>query len=229
MIRLARDHSARVVLLDNELWDGSPYRPVLRAIAADEGVPLVDSLAIVAAARERMEREIEARLGLEHAPHDRPPRHADAAAPADAEDRSTRVVFRVSRGAYAVPTALSIVGPVPQLGDSQPNALLMHDDGTGGDERGGDGVWSFATEFAPGAHVTYVYTNSGARGRWQGLDVPHLRDVVIPPATDDRPTYLPIETFGRVYMQADDWHTDAAGYDLIARAVAAAIVTSERR
>ena len=25
-------------------------------------------------------------------------------------------------------------------------------------------------------------------------------------------------------MQADDWHTDAAGYDLIARAVADAIV-----
>jgi hypothetical protein len=31
--------------------------------------------------------------------------------------------------------------------------------------------------------------------------------------------YRPIETFGKMYMQADGWHTDAAGYELIARAV----------
>jgi lysophospholipase L1-like esterase len=37
---------------------------------------------------------------------------------------------------------------------------------------------------------------------------------------DGAPVYLPIETFGEVYMQADDWHTNAVGYDLIAQAVA---------
>jgi lysophospholipase L1-like esterase len=31
--------------------------------------------------------------------------------------------------------------------------------------------------------------------------------------------YLPIESFGRIYMQADNWHPDAIGYDVIARAV----------
>ena len=31
---------------------------------------------------------------------------------------------------------------------------------------------------------------------------------------------LPIETFGHLYLQADNWHTDAVGYDLIAHAVA---------
>jgi lysophospholipase L1-like esterase len=30
-------------------------------------------------------------------------------------------------------------------------------------------------------------------------------------------------------MQADDWHTNAAGYDLIARAVADAIRTTARK
>jgi lysophospholipase L1-like esterase len=35
--------------------------------------------------------------------------------------------------------------------------------------------------------------------------------------------YLPVETFGRVYMQGDDWHTDAAGYNVIGRAAAQAI------
>ena len=50
--------------------------------------------------------------------------------------------------------------------------------------------------------------------------MPHIRRVRVPETGDGRPVYLPIETFGRVYMQGDDWHTDAVGYDLIAHAVA---------
>ena len=105
----------------------------------------------------------------------------------------------------------------------EPNTVLMRDDGTDGDERAGDGVWSFAATFAPGTRITYVYTNSGARGQWEGLDVPHLRSAIVPNAADGETVYFPIETFGRVYMQADDWHTDAVGYDFIAQAVARAI------
>ncbi|MBZ5560753.1 MAG: hypothetical protein LAO77_26155, partial [Acidobacteriia bacterium] len=43
MIELATARGARVVLLDNELWSDSPYRPILRAISAETHVPLVDS------------------------------------------------------------------------------------------------------------------------------------------------------------------------------------------
>ena len=231
MIRLARAHGASVVLLDNELWDGSPYRPVLRAIASDERAPLVDSLAIVAAARERMERDIEARFALRRATvSSQPAVSADGAegAPAQPAAPRTRVIFRVSPGGYAVPRALSIAGTDTQLGGVEPNTVLLHDDGRDGDEREGDGVWSFAADFAPGAHITYVYTNSGTRGQWDGLDVPHLRDLVVPATSNGEPVYLPIETFGRVYMQADDWHTDAAGYDLIGHAVADVIVKSRQ-
>jgi hypothetical protein len=99
----------------------------------------------------------------------------------------------------------------------------MHDDGRDGDERAGDGVWSLAATFDSGTRLSYAYTNSGAAGRWEGLDVPHIRSVTIPASPDGGPVYLPIETFGEVYMQADDWHTNAAGYDLIAHAVAQAI------
>ena len=225
MIRLARARGAAVVLLDNELWEESPYRTLLKSIAAAAHVPLVDSLRIVYDARAAMERDVERELGLaaagvvESAGEASPAPDSGAATTAAA----TRVIFRVSRGRYPVARAMSIVGTDSQLGDLSPNTVMMHDDGTAGDERAGDGVWSLTAAFAPGTRLSYVYTNSGAAGRWQGLDVPHLRSLVVPASRDGAPVYLPIETFGRVYMQADDWHTDAAGYELIARAVADAI------
>jgi lysophospholipase L1-like esterase len=225
MIRLSREHGAAVVLLDNELWEDSPYRPILRGIAADAGVPLVDGLRLIADARAKIERDLEGQLGLFPAQRD-VSGPSDPAIATDARGRTTTVVFRVSRGAYSVPHAMSIVGTAPQLGDLEPNTVQMRDDGTGGDERAADGVWSLAAAFAPGTRVTYVYTNSGQRGRWEGLDIPHLRSVRVPASPDARPVYLPIETFGRVYMQADDWHTDATGYRLIGRAVADAIAAT---
>ena len=235
MIRLARERGVGVVLLDNELWADSPYRPILKIVAADAHVPLIDSLALVAEARSRMEHDIEARLGLSTTDQRalRPSgTGVEAAARAlpfpPAPPARTEVVFRVSHGEFPVPGAMSIVGTDPQLGDLVPNTVLLHDDGTEGDQRAGDGVWSATAMLEPGARVSYVYTNSGARGRWEGLDIPHLRSVVVPAPAGRGPVYLPIETFGRLYMQADDWHTDATGYDLIARAVADAVAAFVR-
>ena len=39
MIGSASSHGARAVLLDNELWNESPYRPVLRRISEETGTP----------------------------------------------------------------------------------------------------------------------------------------------------------------------------------------------
>jgi lysophospholipase L1-like esterase len=212
MVKLARDRGARAVLLDNELWPESPYRPVLRAISNDERVPLVDSLRIIQDERARIERDMEVRFRLEPAPQG-----ATAGATSGGQ---TTVVFRVFEGAYPVARQLSIVGNQPSLGNSVPNAVSMRDDGKDGDEHAGDHVWSYRTAFPAGTRVRYVYTNSGGAGRWEGLDLPRVRELQVPPATDGRPVYLPVESFGRIYMQADNWHTDAVGYDLIAHAVA---------
>jgi hypothetical protein len=231
MIAGAGARGARVVLLDNELWDESPYRPILRKISSDTNTPLVDSLAIVADAKQRTMRELESRLGLSRPgpsgpgePAKAEPRSADAVSAGPKGPALQHVVFRVYGGVYDVPRAMSIVGADAQLGSFVPNAVAMHDDGKDGDERAGDGVWSIAASFAPGTRVVYMYTNSGHRGRWEGLDVPHIRQVIVPASTDGAPVYLPIDTFGKIYMQADNWHTDAVGYDLIGRAVADAIV-----
>jgi lysophospholipase L1-like esterase len=213
MIRLVRARGADVVLVDNELWENSPYRAALKKIARETGAPFVDSLALVSDARRNIERSLEATFDLAVG--------TDAFPPAPA-GRAT-VVFRVHRGSVTVPKALSIVGADPQLGELVPNTVAMHDDGTGGDQRAGDGVWTYTATLRPGEAVSYVYTNSGTAGQWEGLDVPYVRRLEVPESPDGRPVYRPIETFGRVYMQGDGWHTDAAGYDAIGHAVARAI------
>ena len=93
MIALARQQGARVVLLDNELWEGSPYRPVLRAISEQAHVPLVDSLQIIADARTRLERGLEAQLQLERA-------STPGAPELSASTVDTPVVFRVHEDRY---------------------------------------------------------------------------------------------------------------------------------
>lgn len=217
MIRLQTSRGGTAILLDNELWEESPYRQVLRRISADLRVPLVDSLRLVADGKRDLERDLENRLGLSASNSPDPFGPGSPAGP-KGPALYTTVVFRVSRGAFDVPRAMSIVGTDPQLGNLTPNTALMHDDGTAGDERAGDGVWSYAATFPTGARLFYVYTNSGERGRWEGLDVPAIRRIMVPASNGH--VYLPIETFGRLYMQADNWHPDAYGYDLIARAVA---------
>jgi lysophospholipase L1-like esterase len=219
MVTLARSHGARALLLDNELWPESPYRPVLAAIARDEHIPLVDSLRIIADEKMRIERGMEARFHLEPAVSGHDPSAASGS-------QETTVVFRVYEGSYAVPRSLSIVGNHPALGNLVPNTVVLHDDGTNGDERAGDHVWSVRGTFPAGTRLKYVYTNSGHPGQWEGLDVPRVRELQVEPSADGQPVYLPIESFGRIYMQADNWHTDAVGYDLIAKSVAAALETA---
>jgi lysophospholipase L1-like esterase len=215
MIALSRGRGARVVLLDNELWPESPYRAVLRTISRDEQVPLVDSLQLIADQRAAIERGLETQFHL--APASTPSSEAPGAS------GGVPVVFRVSQGRYPVPTGLSIVGNDPALGNYSPNTVAMHDDGTHGDEHAGDHVWSYRATLPAGARIRYVYTNSGAAGQWEGLDLPHVREVLVAAQRDGAPMYLPVETFGRLYMQADNWHTDAMGYDLIAHAVVDAL------
>jgi hypothetical protein len=221
------------VLLDNELWEGSPYRRLLMKIASALDVPLVDSLDVVRAGRMR----IEDTLAAQHVLYGRDsstgaavgPGHVSSTPPGAAPPAtSTTVVFRVYRGSASVPRAFSIVGADAQLGALAPNTVWMRDDGTGGDERAGDGVWSLTARFAPGRLIFYVYTNSGSGGQWEGLDVPAMRRIQIPASADGRLVYLPIETFGRIYMQGDDWHPDAVGYDLIAHAVAREIAAARK-
>ena len=197
MLRLVRGRGAEAVLLYNELWS-TPYRSSVARVAGDEGAHWVDAQALIAAARDRREQALAARLELE-----------PAGSPAD------RMVLRVHQAGRRVPEALYVVSDHPELGDGVPNRVELRDDGRNGDERAGDGVWSKAVSLDPAERIYLVYTNSGREGIWEGLDVPDLRHFVVP----EQPSYRPIETFGELVLQADGWHPDAAGHGLLARAL----------
>jgi lysophospholipase L1-like esterase len=207
MIRLANSHGAGAILLYNELWD-TPYRTVLEKVSREREVPLVDSNTLIDRARAGIERTLEEKLDLY--PHE----ESRAGSAGEVE-----VVFRVYSGDRPETRAIYISGIHPKLGDGIPNQVDMKDDGTHGDQRAGDHVWSYAATFSPGTRLFYVYTNSGEKGRWTGLDIPEIRRYTVHAQKGKAIVHRPIETFGKMYMQADGWHTDAAGYELIARAV----------
>ena len=49
--------------------------------------------------------------------------------------------------------------------------------------------------------------------------VPYIREFKVEAKPGQKTVYRPIESFGKVYMQADAWHTNALGYELIAKAL----------
>jgi hypothetical protein len=145
MIELAESRGMGVVLLFNEILQGSPYKAAVQKVARLKGVPLVDSSAIIAEARRAIEGRLEWDLNL----HTSGPEvgktvrlvagkartHETAQKGQDVE-----VIFRAYAGKHPVPKAFFIAGLSPQLGAAVPNVVQMYDDGTYGDERPNDRV-----------------------------------------------------------------------------------------
>ena len=217
MIKLARSHNTSIVLLYNEFWKDSPYLKVLQRIARDERVPLVDSSGLIAGAQKRIENELEKKLDLQPGKSQRNNAHGEI-----------EVIFRVFADKWSVPKAIYMAGNHPKLGNLIPNKIVMYDDGTHGDQKAGDNVWSYSATFPPGTNLFYVYTNSGEEGKWEGLDVPHIRSFTVEAKNGEAKLYRPIESFGKIYMQADPWHTNAAGYELIAKALLDVLKKNDR-
>ena len=215
MIRLVREHKAVPILLHNDLRPGSPYQSALQRISRAENVTLVDNCDLIGKERQRMEADLEHQLGLQPA----------AIPTSNPTAGKIDVVFRVRMGHSAVSRGMFIVGPYPEIGDNVPNKVAMFDDGTHGDQKAGDNVWSYTASFSPGRKIFYVYTNSGTEGKWENLDLPKIRSLVVP--VSGNTVYRPIETFGQIYLQADGFHTNSAGYQVMAQAVRDAVIQTE--
>jgi lysophospholipase L1-like esterase len=207
MVRLARAQGAAAILLYNELWN-TPYRDVLRWIASEEQLAWIDSQTLIQEARQVLHRDLEVRLELTPATPE---------VERSAAGQSVEVVFRAYAADWEVPNSLFLAGPHPALGGGVPNRVRMYDDGTHGDERAGDRVWSLALALESGTRVFYVYTNSGDEERWEGVDVPEVRRFTVPEVGTGS-VYRPLDRFGAIDLQADGWHTNAAGYRIIAQA-----------
>ena len=76
------------------------------------------------------------------------------------------VRFQCDGRSVSVTKSLYIVGNHASLGNWVPNKVSMYDDGTHGDEKAGDGIWTLSLELPAGADIQYKYTNSGAEGSW---------------------------------------------------------------
>lgn len=76
------------------------------------------------------------------------------------------VLFQVNAMQIQVPKSIYIVGNLSVLGNWTPNLIKMYDDGTHGDEKKGDGIWSIELLVLPNIKVEYKYTNSGYEGVW---------------------------------------------------------------
>lgn len=230
MINLARRHKAGIILLYNQLSADagevagiarlgltSVYRLALEEISRAEGVPLVDSSVLITKARRRIEEGLESKLNLRVNQARRTRANGEI-----------EVIFRVYSADWPVAKALYITGTHPKLGELVPNRIAMYDDGTHGDQRAEDKVWSYSATFPPGTSLFYVYTNSGEEGKWEGLDIPHVRSFKVEAKDQEDKIYRPIESFGTIHMQADGWHTDATGYGLIAKALLGVLKRNEK-
>jgi hypothetical protein len=107
------------------------------------------------------------------------------------------VKFQVDASQLKVSHAIYIVGNQTALGNWTPNLIKMYDDGTHGDEKKGDGIWSLEIRVQPGIKIEYKYTNSGEEGVWvPGEEFPHNNRELLVPVKPSTPITV-LDTFGK--------------------------------
>jgi len=181
-------------------------------LAAKHAVPLVDAATILETLGAELDAEDERRLGLVP---ERARRTMDRAA--------AGVVLRVDMSGEPSGRQPFVVGNHPALGGFVPNVVPLFDDGTSGDQRAGDGVWSRLVVVQSPQVLTYAFSNGTTPNTWTGLENYRLRAFAVRAGDFGRTAYPPIARFGEHRLRSDPSHPDAAGHRAIADALAAAI------
>jgi hypothetical protein len=86
---------------------------------------------------------------------------------AQSQENTVTVRFECDAIGIYVRKSLFVVGNYESLGNWTPNRIKMYDDGSHGDLKAGDGIWSLEIQLPVGADIEYKFTNSGAEGSWQ--------------------------------------------------------------
>jgi alpha-amylase/alpha-mannosidase (GH57 family) len=108
------------------------------------------------------------------------------------------VKFQCDARHIQVGDAIFIVGNRPALGNWISNRVRMYDDGTHGDDRTSDGIWTIELAFPAGSEILYKFTNSGKEGEWNpGEELPALnRRIMIKSGASNRIVLL--DVFGKL-------------------------------
>jgi alpha-amylase/alpha-mannosidase (GH57 family) len=107
------------------------------------------------------------------------------------------VVFTCNASGQQVQRGIYIAGNIPALASWKPNVVVMYDDGTHGDRKSGDGIWSVQIQVPVGMEVQYKYTNSGEPGSWApGEEFPVRHRTLILRETSASPVII-ADTFGK--------------------------------
>jgi hypothetical protein len=219
LVRTAQERGIDVVLVYNntpEFFSQCTWRALI-PIAAERGVPLVDSATLLFDKRQADGMTFEAARQLE-------PSLADA----EGRPGSATVVFRVDMTKEGEGRQPFIMGNTSQLGSFTPNQVALFDDGTHGDQVPNDGVWSRAVDFDAATTLIYLFTNGTRGGEWTGLENYHPRVFALHGADLGKRTYPPIAEFGRMRLRSDGYHPDAEGYEAIGNAVFDAVKRGQR-
>jgi alpha-amylase/alpha-mannosidase (GH57 family) len=116
---------------------------------------------------------------------------------AQSQNDTATILFQVDVSQLKVPKAIYIVGNQDALGNWTPNLIDMYDDGTHGDEKKSDGIWSLKVRVQPGIKVEYKYTNSGMEGIWvPSEEFPQNNREVMVPAKPSAVLRV-LDTFGK--------------------------------
>jgi len=206
-----------VVLLYNNVPDFASHCTLaaMKEVAKAHAVPLVDSSIVLEELGGALAADLEKRYGL-------------AAEPAAATGDAIEVVVRVDMSTDPFGRAPFVMGNAEQLGAFVPNSVGLYDDGTHGDQRARDGIWSRRFSFAEPQVLTYAFTNGATAGEWAGLENYRLRAHALRPDDAGKITHLPIAQFGIHALRSDSSHPDAIGHDAIARALAARIQQTQQ-
>ena len=93
-------------------------------------------------------------------------RRASQGTMAQSKNDLVTVRFQCDARDMYVRKSIFVAGNHEMLGNWTPNRIKLHDDGTNGDEKAGDSIWTLEVKFPAGTVVEYKYTNSGAEGSW---------------------------------------------------------------
>ncbi|MBM4159959.1 MAG: hypothetical protein FJ217_02555 [Ignavibacteria bacterium] len=117
---------------------------------------------------------------------------------AQSSEEMVTVVFQVDCKGMYVRKSIYIVGNHELLGSWVPNRVRMYDDGTHGDLRKSDSIWTLEIQLPPGMEIQYKYTNSGAEGSWDpGEEFPwEHRTITV--CGDEQSRQVLLDRFGKI-------------------------------